>query len=114
MIDTASGTGCALRIEVPGSSANGLPIGCRLAGGWSLSRLVDDADDRLTTVADGRMGLLPGRLTLLRIGAPMGAESLVGAAAGGAFAGSTSAEVLKLLLGLILVAAAFKAFWRRV
>jgi uncharacterized protein len=62
----------------------------------------------------GRMGLLPGRSTLLRIGAPMGAESLIGAAAGGAFAGSTSAEVLKLLLGLILVAAAFKAFWRRV
>jgi hypothetical protein len=26
-------------------------------------------------------------------------------------AGSTSAEVLKLLLGLILIAAAFKAFW---
>ena len=60
----------------------------------------------------GRMGLLPGRSTLLRIGTPMGAESLIGAAAGGAFAGSTSAEVLKLLLGLILVAAAFKAFWR--
>ena len=62
----------------------------------------------------GRMGLLPGRSTLLRIGAPMGAESLIGAAAGGAFAGSTSAVVLKLLLGVILVAAAFKAFWRRV
>ena len=60
----------------------------------------------------GRMGLLPGRSTLLLIGAPMGIESLVGAAAGGAFAGSTSAEALKLLLGLILVAAAFKAFWR--
>jgi uncharacterized protein len=60
----------------------------------------------------GRMGLLPARSTLLRIGTPMGAESLIGAAAGGAFAGSTSAEVLKLLLGLILVAAAFKAFWR--
>ena len=28
------------------------------------------------------------------------------------FAGSTSAEILKLLLGLILVAAALKAFWR--
>jgi uncharacterized protein len=62
----------------------------------------------------GRMGLLPGRSTLLRIGAPMEAESLIGAAAGGAFAGSTSAEVLKLLLGVILVAAAFEAFWRRV
>ena len=59
-----------------------------------------------------RMGLLPTRSTLLRIGTPMGAESLIGAAAGGAFAGSTSGEVLKLLLGLILVAAAFKAFWR--
>ena len=41
-----------------------------------------------------------------------GIESLVGAAAGGAFAGSASAEALKLLLGLILIAAAFKAFWR--
>jgi len=61
----------------------------------------------------GRMGLLPGRSTLLGVGVPMGLESLVGAAAGGAFAGSTSAEVLKLLLGLILIAAALKAFWRR-
>jgi uncharacterized membrane protein YfcA len=58
------------------------------------------------------MGLLPSRSTLLRIGAPMGIESLVGAAVGGAFAGSASAEALKLLLGLVLVAAAFKAFWR--
>jgi uncharacterized membrane protein YfcA len=41
----------------------------------------------------------------------MGVESLIGAAAGGVFAGTTSAEVLKLLLGAILVAAAFKAFW---
>jgi uncharacterized membrane protein YfcA len=60
----------------------------------------------------GRMGLLPGRSTLSRVGLPMGLESLVGAAAGGVFAGSTSAEVLKLLLGLILIAAALKAFWR--
>lgn len=60
----------------------------------------------------GRMGCLPGRSTLLRVGIPMGIESLIGAALGGAFAGSTSAEVLKLLLGLILAAAALKAFWR--
>jgi uncharacterized membrane protein YfcA len=60
-----------------------------------------------------RMGLLPGRPTLFRIGLPMGIESFVGAAAGGAFAGTTSAEVLKLLLGLILIGAALKAFWRR-
>ena len=60
----------------------------------------------------GRMKLLPGRSTFLRIGLPMGVESFFGAAAGGAFAGTTSAEVLKLLLGAILVAAAFKAFWR--
>jgi uncharacterized membrane protein YfcA len=60
----------------------------------------------------GRMGLLPGRSTLLRVGVPMGLESLVGAAAGGAFAGSTSAKVPELLLGLILIAAALKAFWR--
>jgi uncharacterized membrane protein YfcA len=33
-------------------------------------------------------------------------------AAGGAFAGTTSAEVLKLLLGVILISAALKAFWR--
>lgn len=60
-----------------------------------------------------RMGLFPSRRTLLRIGLPMGAESLVGAAAGGAFAATASAEALKLLLGLILIAAALKAFWKR-
>jgi uncharacterized membrane protein YfcA len=60
-----------------------------------------------------RLGLLPGRSTLLRVGLPMGIESLVGAAVGGAFAGSTSAEVLKLFLGLLLIAAALKAFWRQ-
>ena len=59
-----------------------------------------------------RMGLLAGRPTLLRIGLPIGVESFVGAAAGGAFAGTTSAEVLKLMPGMILVAASFKAFWR--
>lgn len=59
----------------------------------------------------GRMSLLPARSTLVRIGLPIGVESFVGAAAGGMFAGTTSAEVLKLLLGVILVAAAFKAFW---
>ncbi|HJU15829.1 MAG TPA: hypothetical protein VJ770_05110 [Stellaceae bacterium] len=58
------------------------------------------------------MGLLPSRSTLLRVGLPMGTESFIGAAAGGAFAGTTSAEALKLLLGVVLVAAAFKAFWR--
>jgi uncharacterized membrane protein YfcA len=61
----------------------------------------------------GRMGLLPGRATLTRIGLPMGIESFIGAPAGGAFAGTASAEVLKLLLGVILIAAAVKAFWRR-
>lgn len=49
---------------------------------------------------------------MLRVGLPMGTESFIGAAAGGAFAGTTSAEALKLLLGVVLVAAAFKAFWR--
>jgi uncharacterized protein len=43
----------------------------------------------------GLMGLLPSQWALLRVGVPMGSESLVGAAAGGAFAGSTSAEVLE-------------------
>jgi hypothetical protein len=55
----------------------------------------------LTTHGDGSLPgkVIHGRSTILRIGTPMGAESLVGAAAGGAFAGSTLAEVLKLLLG---------------
>jgi uncharacterized protein len=61
----------------------------------------------------GLMGLLPSQWTLLRVGVPMGIESLVGAAAGVAFAGSTSAKVLKFLLGLVLIAAALKAFWRQ-
>jgi uncharacterized protein len=60
----------------------------------------------------GRMGLLPSRPVLLLVGLPMAIESLVGAAMGGAFAGTTSAEILELLLGVILVAAALKAFWR--
>jgi uncharacterized membrane protein YfcA len=60
-----------------------------------------------------RMGLRPCRSTLWRIGLPMGMESFVGAAADGVFAGATSAEVLKLLLGIILIAATLKAFWRR-
>ena len=59
-----------------------------------------------------RRGLLAGRPTLLRIALPIGVESFVGAAAGGAFAGTTSAGVLKLMPGMILVAASFKAFWR--
>ena len=42
-----------------------------------------------------RIGLLPSRSTLIRVGLPMGVESLIGAAAGGAFAGSASAEVLE-------------------
>jgi uncharacterized membrane protein YfcA len=50
----------------------------------------------------------------LRVGGPMGIESLIGAAAGGTYAGSASAEMLKLLLlGIILIAAAIKAFWRK-
>ena len=59
------------------------------------------------------MGMLPDRSTLLRVGGPMGIESLIGAAAGGAYAGSASAEMLKLLLGVILIATATKAFWRK-
>jgi uncharacterized protein len=58
-----------------------------------------------------RIGLLPSQATLIRVGLPMGVESLIGAAAGGAFADSTSAEFLKLLLGAILIAGALKAFW---
>jgi uncharacterized membrane protein YfcA len=59
----------------------------------------------------GRTGLLPRPLYLASRRLPMGVESLVGAAAGGAFAESTSAEMLKLLLGLILMGALLKAFW---
>lgn len=59
-----------------------------------------------------RMGLAPSRRTLLWVGLPLGLESLAGAAAGGALAGSVSAEILKLLLGTILIAAAGKAFWK--
>jgi uncharacterized membrane protein YfcA len=61
----------------------------------------------------GHLGLLPSRHTLIRVGLPMGSESLVGAAMGGAFAGSAPAVLLKLLLGIILIAAAIKAFWKR-
>lgn len=60
-----------------------------------------------------RVGLLPSRPILVRVGLPMAAESLIGAAAGGAFAGTASAAVLKSLLGVILIAAAFKAFLRK-
>lgn len=72
----------------------------------------------IPTVAMGlwryaRLRLLPSRRTLFRIGLPMGMESIVGAAAGGALAGSAPAALLKLLLGGVLVAAAFKAFWKR-
>ena len=45
----------------------------------------------------------------MRAATPMAMESLVRRRAG-AFAGSTSAEVLKLLFGFILIAAALKAF----
>jgi hypothetical protein len=41
-----------------------------------------------------------------------GTESFVSAAAGGTFAGTTSAEVLTLMLGIILVAGVFKTFWK--
>jgi len=61
----------------------------------------------------GRLGLLPSQDTLARIGLPMGSESLFGAAVGGAFAGSVTAAALKLLLGVILIAAAVKAFWKK-
>jgi len=61
----------------------------------------------------GRLGMLPSRRTLFRVGLPMGAESFVGAAVGGALAGSAPADMLKLLLGCVLVAAALKAFWKR-
>ena len=59
------------------------------------------------------MGLLPSRRTLLRVGLPMGTEGVVGTATGAAFAGTALAGVLKLPLGLVLVAAALKAFWKR-
>jgi hypothetical protein len=59
--------------------------------------ILDDVRRRLSALHS-----YSGRSILLRISTSMGTESLIGAAAGGAFAGSTFAEVLKLLLGLIL------------
>jgi uncharacterized membrane protein YfcA len=60
-----------------------------------------------------QLGLLPNPRTMLRIGLPMAVESIVGAGAGGALAGSAPADILKLLLGGVLVTAALKAFWKR-
>lgn len=84
-------------IKVAGSATLFISIPTVCVGLWRYSRL----------------GILPKRRVLLRVGLPMAAESLVGAAVGGAFAGSTPAEVLKVMLGVILIAAALKAFWRK-
>jgi uncharacterized membrane protein YfcA len=84
-------------VRVAGSATPFVSISTVCMGLWRYSRL----------------GLLPSRRILLRVGLPTGVESLVGAAAGGAFAGSIPAEMLKTLLGLVLIAAAFKAFWRK-
>jgi uncharacterized membrane protein YfcA len=63
--------------------------------------------------------IAPPRVTTLRlsdaklVGLPLGAETFVGVAAGGALAGSAPAEMSKFFLGSVLVVASFKAFWKR-
>ena len=58
-------------------------------------------------------GVLPIMVEIASATPPAGTARTGTGAAGGAFAGSASAEMLKLLLGAILIAAALKAFWRR-
>jgi uncharacterized membrane protein YfcA len=60
----------------------------------------------------GGMGLLPSRRTLLRVGLPMASRTSSASPPAVPWQDQRPAEVLKLLLGRILVAAAFKAFWK--
>lgn len=55
-----------------------------------------------------RLGMLPDRRNLRRIGLPMGIGSIVGAAAGGILAPFAPDAFLKAVLGVILIAAAIK------
>lgn len=56
----------------------------------------------------GRMRLLPARHDIVRIAVPMGLASVVGAIPGGIIATHAPDAGLKIVLGLILVAAALK------
>jgi uncharacterized membrane protein YfcA len=56
----------------------------------------------------GRLGMLPARAELLRTALSMGAGSVLGAVVGGLLVGIAPAAVLKVVLGLILIAAAVK------
>lgn len=72
----------------------------------------------LVTVSSGlwryhRLGLLPGKPEIAAIGLPVGSGSIIGAALGGVAVGWIAAPLLKLILGIVLVVAAAKAFWRK-
>lgn len=56
----------------------------------------------------GRLGMLPARPEMSRIALPMGAGSVLGAVVGGFLVGIAPAAALKVILGLILIAAAVK------
>lgn len=58
----------------------------------------------------GRLGMLPDRATLRRIGLPMGVGSLIGAALGGVLVPFAPDALLKGVLGIVLIAAALKTF----
>jgi uncharacterized protein len=58
-----------------------------------------------------RLRMLPDKPTMWSIGWPMGLGSILGAVMGGILAPYTSEPVLKLILGLILMAAALKTLF---
>ncbi|MFN4015571.1 MAG: TSUP family transporter [Reyranella sp.] len=60
-----------------------------------------------------RLGAFPAKADLRAIAAPMGAGSVIGAVAGGLAAGIVASWILKLALGLILIASSVKVFATR-
>lgn len=58
-----------------------------------------------------RLRMLPDRPSMRGIGWPMGLGSILGAVLGGMLVPYTSEPVLKLILGLVLVAAAIKTLY---
>jgi uncharacterized membrane protein YfcA len=56
----------------------------------------------------GRLGMFPSRREMTKTALPMGAGSVVGAVIGGLLVGIAPAAALKVVLGLILIAAAVK------
>jgi uncharacterized membrane protein YfcA len=70
----------------------------------------------LVTVSSGilryqRLGALPSRDAVRRVAGPMGLGSIGGAVVGGLIVGWISASVLKVVLGIVLIAAATKDRW---